>query len=88
MTVHRILIRGEVYVSLREVARCFDVGLDWVEEIYQYGLLGHGELSESGTVIAAYRLERVSRIVRMHFYQGVNLEGIRLVLGTSAGFDH
>ena len=82
MTRDRIVLHGQVYLSLPELARCFDVELSWVEEVYRFGLLGCGEVADGGPLIAAYHLERVSRIVRLHLYEGVNLEGVRLALGT------
>ena len=77
----RFIIRGEVHVSLWAVARCYGVESTWVEEAYQLGLLGAGERVEGVVAISATRLDRVARIVRLHFHHGVSLPGVSMLLG-------
>lgn len=76
----RIVIHGHVHLSLRTVARCYDVQVTWLEEVFELGLLGSGESVADGIVVAATQLDQVARIVRLHFYDGVNLEGIAVLL--------
>ena len=76
----RFIIRGEVHVSLWAVARCYEVEETWVEEAYQLGLLGAGERVAGVVVISATRLDRVARIVRLHFPPGVSVPGDLVVL--------
>lgn len=71
-----LVIRGEVYVSLSTIAACYDVQLQWVEEVYEFGLLGTGESVGEQIAVAAVKLERMARIVRLHFHYGVNLTGL------------
>ncbi|MFT4515529.1 MAG: hypothetical protein ACI91B_004244 [Planctomycetota bacterium] len=75
-----VIIRGEVHVSLSAVAGCYGVRVDWVEEVYELGLLGTGEQVADDVVISAEQLDRVAHIVRLHFYQGVNLSGVSMLL--------
>jgi len=79
----RFVIRGQVHVSLQAVARCFDVRISWVEEIYEQGLLGSCQRVDNRVAIAAAELDRVARIVRLHFCQGIDLAGIVFLMGTS-----
>lgn len=81
MRYERITIRGEVFLSLEEVASCYQVELSFLREVYEMGLIGPGELAEGRLAIPARELDRVAEILRLHFHQGVNLAGIALFLG-------
>ena len=76
-----IEIRGEPYVRLTTVAECYELEVTWLEEVYALGLLGDGERYRRTIAIRARLLARVARIVQLHFHQGVNLEGVALLLG-------
>lgn len=76
----RIVIRGRMHLSLRTVAQVYNVQVDWLEEVFELGLLGSGEHVGGGVTVAATQLDRVARIVRLHFYDGVNLESIGVLL--------
>ena len=77
----RIVLEGELYLTLEAVAHCYQVEVTWLREAYELGLLGRGRRIDGGVAIAAARLDRVATIFRLHFHQGVNLPGIALVLG-------
>jgi hypothetical protein len=79
MTEARITIRGELYLTLAEVARCFAVEVSWVEEAYDLDLLGEGERIDDTIAIAASMLERIAVIRRIQLQQGVNIPGIALL---------
>jgi hypothetical protein len=74
-----ILIRGQLHLTLQTVAECYDVQVHWLEEVYDEGLLA-GEEFESRVAVAATELDRIARIVRLHFYEGVSLPGIASLL--------
>jgi hypothetical protein len=80
-----IVIRGERYLTLQGVAETFEVELSWVQEVYDFGLLGPGETVEGTVAIASRLLDRVAEIRRMNRVQGVNLAGIALVLAPTEG---
>lgn len=67
------------YISLVAVAECFAVEVSVVEEIYEFGLLGRGRRENDELAIAAEHLQRVADVLRLA-RQGVNLEGIALLL--------
>ena len=77
----RLVIRGELYLTLETVADCYQVDCDWLEEVYELGLLGRGERSGEGVAITARKLDRVAEILQLHFHHGVNLPGIAVILG-------
>lgn len=77
----RFVIRGDIHVTLSAVARCYGVTVTFVEEAYEHGLLGTGERVGGGIAISAIQLDRVARIVQLHFHQGVSLPGVVLLLG-------
>lgn len=75
-----VTIRGERYVTLPDVAATFEVELTWVQEVYDYGLLGPGETVGETIAIASRLLDRVAAIRRLNRVQGVNLAGIAVIL--------
>ena len=77
-----LTIRGERYVTLPDVAATFEVELTWVQEVYDFGLLGPGEAVGDTVAIASRLLDRVAAIRRLNRVQGVNLPGIALILQT------
>lgn len=78
----RLVIRGELYLTLEIVAECYSVERSWLEEVYDLGLLGDGERAEEGVAIIASKLDRVAEILQLHFHYGVNLPGIAVILGS------
>lgn len=75
-----VTIRGERYVTLPDVAATFEVELTWVQEVYDYGLLGPGEPVDDTIAIASRLLDRVAAIRRLNRVQGINLAGIAVIL--------
>ena len=75
-------IRGELHLTLAAVAECYRVDVTWLEQVFDLGLLGRGARTGSVTVIPARQLDRVARIVRLHFHHGVDLPGIAWTLDT------
>jgi len=76
-----IRIEGEVYLTVETVARCFDVEVHWVEEVHALGLIGRGARAGDSLAIASVMLDRLAMILRLQRQQGVNLEGILVMLG-------
>lgn len=76
-----VVIRGELFLTLEAVANCYRVEARWMHEVYELGLLGAGEPAEESVAIPARKLDRVAEILKLHFHQGVNLEGIALLIG-------
>ena len=79
-----VTIRGEHYVTLPDVAATFEVELTWVQEDYDFGLLGPGEPVDDTIAIASRLLDRVAAIPRLNRVQGVNLAGIAVILPAEA----
>jgi hypothetical protein len=75
----RIVIRGETWFTLETVARCYEIEVGFLEEVYEQGLLGRGERVGASLAVAAEMLDRVARILRLH-RQGVDVAGIALLL--------
>lgn len=75
-----ISIRGEAYLTLETVASCYEVEVEWVEEVYEHGLIGRGERVGDSTAVAAEMLDRVARILQLSRQLGINLEGIAALL--------
>ena len=67
------------FVSLVTVAECFQVEVRWVEQVYEFGLLGTGRHEDQELSIAVEQLQRVADVLRLTRH-GVNLEGIALIL--------
>ena len=75
-----VRIEGELYVTLEIVADCYRVESAWLRRVYELGLLGQGRVRDTQLVISARRLDRVARIVQLHFHHGVSLELLDAVL--------
>lgn len=75
-----ITIRGEQYVTLHGAAECYEVEVAWIEEVYEFGLLGRGEPADEGLAIPAAMLDRLAEIRRLQQQEGVNLPGIAIIL--------
>ncbi|MBZ0136159.1 MAG: chaperone modulator CbpM [Planctomycetes bacterium] len=75
-----ITIRGRSYITLTEAAECYRVQVSWVEEVYEYGLLGAGETVEEEIAVPTEMLDRLAEIRRLQNQQGVNLAGIAIIL--------
>jgi hypothetical protein len=72
--------RSSTHITLRVVAQCYEVELRWVEEVYEFGLLGEGQRVAGELTIQAAMLERLALIRRLQLQQGLNLPGIALLL--------
>jgi hypothetical protein len=73
-------IDGRLHLSLTTVAHCYEVQTAWLEAVYEQGLLRHAQVVETSVLIEASDLDRVARIVRLHFHHGVDLAGIEVLL--------
>ena len=82
MKPEHLIIRGELYVTLKTLAECYQLEVHWLHEVYDTGLLGPGETECGELAIAACMFDRLAQIVRLHRQVGVNLEGIVLLLGS------
>jgi len=73
------------HIALRVVAQCYEVELRWVEEVYEFGLLGDGRVVGGELMIQTVMLERLALIRRLQLQQGLNLPGIALLLQFEEG---
>jgi len=76
----RIYVEGELYLSLEEVARVYEVKTVWLQEVCDSGLLSGRGASGGELCIAAVELDRVATIVRLHRVLGLDLEVIAATL--------
>jgi hypothetical protein len=67
------------FLSLESVAECFRVDVRWIEEAYDFGLLGRGRVVERRVTISVEYLDRVADMLRLH-RQGVNFAGIAMLI--------
>lgn len=80
MTTEYFHVEGVRWITVDAVARCYTVKVEWVREVVSTGLLGES-IERSGTLtITAAQLERVAKIVQLHFHHGVDLPGIQILL--------
>lgn len=77
---NHIVIEGEVYLRLEVIAEWYAVEVRWLEEVVEHGLVERRHQSDKTVAIAAVELDRLAQIVRLYFHQGVNLEGVALLL--------
>lgn len=78
-TVEYFQVEGVRWVTVDAVARCYTVQVEWVREVVSTGLLGES-LERSGTLaIPAEQLERLAKIVQLHFHLGVELPAIQIL---------
>ena len=77
----QVLIDGQLYLCLEVVAECYHVEVAWLREVYALGLLGDGRPVEATIAIPVVRLDRVARIIRMHFHYGQDLASLEPLLG-------
>ncbi len=75
-----VVLHGEIFITLSGVAARFTLQRTWVQEVYDFGLLGEGEHVGDEIAIAAALLDRVAKIRRLRDQQGVNLPGIAIIL--------
>ena len=69
----------ERYVTLEAVAECFQVELHWLEEVCELDLVPHVR-RERALSVEAIQLERVARIIRLHFHLGIELSALEVLL--------
>lgn len=77
----RVVYIGEdAYVALETIADCYEVSVVFVREVYDFGLLGHGEVREHETLVRIVALDRVARILRFRTIHGFDLDVIAALL--------
>jgi len=80
MTTDYFHVEGVRWVTVDAVARCYTVKVEWVLEVVATGLLGHSVERSGALTITADQLERVAKIVQLHFHHGVELSGVHILL--------
>lgn len=80
MSDERIYIEGELFLSLEVVARLYEVRVVWLQEVCEAGLLSRPPEAGATLCIAAFELDRVATIVRLHHSLSLDLESIALAL--------
>lgn len=74
MSLVRIELRGEVFVTLASAAEAYRVEVRWVEQVYERGLLGPGERVGAEIALAEAELDRLASVVRWHRHCGLELD--------------
>jgi len=80
MTIHDENAGGRRFVTLEEVAACYQVEVAWVEQVYESGLLGEGRRTERSIAISHTQLDRVAEVVRLHLHYGLELDVVAMLL--------
>lgn len=80
MSVDRIVVAGESYLTVERAAECFAVRTSFVLELYGRGLLGAGVHRHDALFIASDMLDRLAQIERLHRLMGADLDAIELWL--------
>jgi len=80
MKLVRITLEGESYITLEGVAECYQCEVAWLREVYEFGLLGRGQVVQERIVIQSRMLDRVAEVIRMSIYQGVDLAAVAVFL--------
>jgi hypothetical protein len=75
-----VYIGDEAYVALEDIAECYEMSVVWVREVYDFGLLGHGEVREQATLVRVVALDRVASILRLRTIHGFDLDVIAALL--------
>lgn len=76
----RVIIEGEAYLSLAAIAECYACQVEWMVEVYEWGLLGRGRVVGEEILISTCLLDRVADVVRLNVYHGVGLSALALLL--------
>ena len=80
MKTDKIVVEGELYLSLETYAEIYSVEVLWLREVFDQGLLGRGITSGQRLCVAAIHLDRVATIVRLTQTCGLDLMDIQLEL--------
>ncbi len=80
MSDERIVISGELHLSLEAVAACYRVDVTWLREVHELGLLGRVRRHREVTVVSARMLDRVAEVVRLHEVYHLEPSAMVLVL--------
>ena len=80
MSKDKLYIEGELFLSLETVAAIYKVQIVWLQQVYEYGLLGTGVDRDATVCIASIYLDRVATIVRLHDKLGLDLDMISVSL--------
>ncbi len=80
MTPEFFVVDGTRWVTVETVARCYTVQVEWVQQVVELGLVGRCEEREGSVTMPAAQLERVAKIVQLHFYQGLELSVVSVLL--------
>ncbi|MFN2378162.1 MAG: hypothetical protein ABR538_16645 [Candidatus Binatia bacterium] len=86
MSVVRIFIDGQSYLSLEAISQCYECEITWLREAYEFGLLGGGVLHEDTLLLHVTVLDRVAEVVRLSRYQGLGFEAIVVLLGETSSW--
>ncbi len=83
----RVIIEGEGYLSLAAIAECYACEVEWVREVYEYGLLGRGRVVGEEILLSTCVMDRVADVVRLSVYYGVSLGALDLLLEPEREWD-
>jgi len=76
MTNERVYIDGELYLSIELVAELYSVQSVWLREVCERGLIAPTAPHGASVCVAAFQLDRIATIVRLHSSFGLDLRRI------------
>jgi hypothetical protein len=74
------VVEGVRYVTVEATARCYTVQVEWVRQVVRLGLIETFVEGQDTLAIAATELERMAKIVQLHFHLGVELASLHALL--------
>jgi len=77
----RIHIEGESWLTLEAISECYGCEVAWLQEAYEFGLLGNGRVHLGQVLLRVVVLDRVADLVRLGVYQGLTFETMAAMLG-------
>ncbi|HHJ51213.1 MAG TPA: MerR family transcriptional regulator [Phaeodactylibacter sp.] len=72
-------MEDQMYISIKSFCRAHEIGLDFIEEVLEYELI-EVQKTEDDLLLPEEQLERLERILRLHYELGINMPGIDVIL--------
>lgn len=75
----RIVVQGELFVAVADVAAVYGVEVAWVERVYASGLIGRAVVAADTRAIAARYFDRIARLRRLELQTGLDVDQLAML---------